>query len=96
MKAYEKHCAQNGKPPSVSLGTPVKPVADATISPLLFTSPTPILLFIVLPRPFLPRNVSSAPEQHARAKEIIAGLAAVEVDRLFETKGGSPHSTRSY
>jgi len=40
MKAYEQHCAANGKPPS-----------------------------------------------HAMAKEILAGFASAEVDRLFETKG---------
>ncbi|OCF33240.1 hypothetical protein I317_03697 [Kwoniella heveanensis CBS 569] len=27
------------------------------------------------------------PQSHARAKEILAGLAAAEVDKLFETKG---------
>ncbi|KAK4688470.1 hypothetical protein P7C73_g1642, partial [Tremellales sp. Uapishka_1] len=57
MKAYEQHCAMNGRPASVGI-LPFRIFSDLAGSP-----------------------------QHAQAKEIIAGLAAAEVDRLFETKG---------
>jgi hypothetical protein len=38
-------------------------------------------------RPAGPQVVARADTQHAFAKELIAGFAAAEVDKIFETKG---------
>ena len=76
MKAYENHCAKNGQPPSVSESGPKS--SNPVQNPRFFLD--------FLGQPSLTTSLFS---QHARAKEILAGLAAGEVDRLFETKGES-------
>jgi hypothetical protein len=87
MKAYEQHCAENGQPQSVSRLWFAPTESNADVASFRFrrrhilSSHTPIYTNTL--RPHYPPHAL----QHAMAKELLAGFAAAEVDKIFETKG---------